>query len=306
MAKSEFISKADTSLEAAMLFYYNHFKAITLKKNNKQSVLSLLIEDKISLKVDKNCTTLLPICQSMYQTGVNTLWDIFRKIVPDPMYELFGQWDTEKQKYVITARQCPFTGEDWNGLPSYRIHPATLKEYNVGYDDSEISTVFYAIAPSFGYTNNMALVVDELKKNHVVDEERWKKYGYRPMSVELSFLKRDEIDPNDIENSLVKIARLLHGWYGNNDRFLSGVVSVISYEDEKIQYPAIGGRLEFLGGEFYINDIQRKWTYGASPAAEIKVTRGGIYKESGKYSGPIKKLGRRMNELADTVRAENG
>jgi hypothetical protein len=86
MAKSEFISKADTSLEAAMLFYYNHFKAITLEKNNKQSVLSLLIEEKISLKVDKNCTTLLPICQSMYQMGVNTLWDIFRKIVPDPMY----------------------------------------------------------------------------------------------------------------------------------------------------------------------------------------------------------------------------
>jgi hypothetical protein len=151
----------------------------------------------------------------------------------------------------------------------------------------------------------MALVVDELKKNHVVDEDRWKKYGYRPLNVELSFLKRDEIEPNDIENSLVKIARLLHDWYGNNDHFLSGVISVISYEDEKIKYPVIGGRLEFLGGEFYIDDLQRKWTYGASPTTEIKVTRGGIYK-SGKYSGPIKRLGRHMNEFADTVRTENG
>jgi hypothetical protein len=134
----------------------------------------------------------------MYQSGVNTLWDIVRKIVPDPMYELFGQWDTKDQKYVITARQNPFNKDDWRKLPSCKINPVTLKAYNVGYDDSEVSTVYYGIAPSFGYTNNMAIIVDDLKRNHVVDEERWKKYGYRPMFVELSFLKRDEIDPNDI------------------------------------------------------------------------------------------------------------
>jgi hypothetical protein len=219
---------------------------------------------------------------------------------------LFGNWDADKQKYVITARQNPFSKNDWNKLPSYQINQTTLKEYNVGYDDSETYTVFYGIAPSFGYTNNMAMTVDELKRNHVVDEERWKKYGYRPMFVELSFLKRDEIDPNDIENSLKTIGELLHGWYGNNDRFLSGVISVISHEDEKTKYPVIGCRLEFMGGEFYIDEIKRKWSYGASLTSEIKVIRGGVYKKNGDYSGPIKRLGHRMNEFDETVRAENG
>jgi hypothetical protein len=297
-AKSEFISKSNTSLESAIYFYYDNFKKITMEReNNKQSVLIHLIEKFINLKVDKSCKSILPTCQSMYQAGVNTLWDIVRKIVPDPLYELFGRWDADEQKYVITIRQSPFKSSDWSKLPCCTINPITLNEYTIGYDDSETYTVFYGIAPSFGYTNNMAMTVDELKRNHVVDEEKWKKYGYRPMFVELSFLKRDEIEPNDIENSLKKIGELLHSWYSNNDRFLSGVISVISYEDEKTTYPVVGGRLEFLGGAFYIDEINRKWTYGTSPTSEIKVSRGGIYTESGDYAGPIKMVGRRMNEM---------
>jgi hypothetical protein len=186
-----------------------------------------------------------------------------------------------------------------------------LKEFNVGYDDSEVSTVFYGIAPSFGYTNNMALTVDEIRESLKVDEEKWKKYGYRPLFVELSFLKRDGIDKNAVKKALFDIGELLHGWYKKNDELLSGIISVISYEDEKaeypvIGYPAIGCRLEFLGGEFYIDEIKRRWNYGASPTSEIKVIRGGIYTEKGEYAHPIKKLGRRMNEFDETARVENG
>jgi hypothetical protein len=305
-AKSEFITESGNSLKDAILFYYGNFKKIVGERHNKQSVLELLIEDKIDLDVDENCKSFLPISQSMYQAGQNTLWDIIRKIVPETLCELFGYWNTERQKYIIVARQCPFTGEDWNNLPSYKIHPVTLKEYNVGYDDSDASTVFYGIAPSFGYTNNMTLTVDETRENLKVDEGKWKKYGYRPLFAELSFLKRAGISKNDIIKALFDIGELLHGWYSNNDKFLSGIISVISYEDEKTKYPVIGRRLEFLGGEFYIDEIKRKWTYGTSPASEIKVSRGGLYKQNGEYSGPIKKLGRVMNELANTERAENG
>jgi hypothetical protein len=298
-AKSEFITEGNTSLERAINFYYSNFKTLITKRgNDNQSVLGLLIEEYITLKIDKNCTTPLPICQSMYQMGVNTLWDIAKKIVPEPMYELFGCWDTEKEKYVITARQCPFRPDDWKNLPSYKIKPTILKEYNIGDDDSEASTVFYATAPSFGYTNNMIMVVDNLHKNIKVDEEKWKKYGYRPLSVELSFLKRDEIQPNDVENSLVEIGKMLESWYKDNDRFLSGIFSVISHEDDSMRYPAIGGRLEVLG-EFYIDEIKRKWNYGSSPTSEIKVIRGGQYSNDGKYMGPIPNLGKRLQELEE-------
>ena len=148
ISRSEFITEGGKSLEDAIKWYYANFKKIAAERNNKRSVLDLLLEKYLGFKIDKNCETFLPICQSMYQTGVNTIWDIFRKIVPDPMYELFGNWDIEEKKYVITARQNPFSGSDWSKLPSYKINPTTLKEYNVGYDDSETYTVFYGIAPS--------------------------------------------------------------------------------------------------------------------------------------------------------------
>jgi hypothetical protein len=306
IAKSEFITEGDKSLEGAIRWYYANFRKIVAERNNKRSVLDMLLEKKLDFKIDKNCETLLPMCHSMYQAGVNTIWDILRKIVPDPMYELFGNWDADDQKYVVTARQNPFSGSDWNKLPSYQINQTTLKEYNVGYDDSETCTVFYGIAPSFGYTNNMALTVDDIRNSLEVDDERWKKYGYRPLFTELSFLKRDGLEKNTVLESLHKIGGLLKGWYGDNDRFLSGVISAISHEDEKTKYPVIGCRLEFLGGEFYIDEIKRKWSYGASLTSEIKVIRGGVYKKDGGYFGPIKMLGHRMNEFDETARAENG
>jgi hypothetical protein len=299
---SEFISKGDTSLESAILFYYNSFMDIITKRGGQQSILGFLIEKYITLEVDKNCNTLLPICQNMYQMGVNTLWDIVRKIVPEPMYELFGHWDSDKGKYIIIARQSPFRPDDWKKLPKYKMNPIILKDCNVGYDDSDVFTVYYATAPSFGYTNNMVMVVDNLSKNLKVDDERWKKYGYRPLSVELSFLKRDEIQPNDVESSLVEIGKLLESWYKNNDRFLSGVVSVVSHEDSDMKYPSVGGRLEVIGGEFYIDEINRKWSFPNSPTSEIKVIRGGYYKQSGDYGGPIPELGRRLQELTEAGR----
>jgi hypothetical protein len=303
-ANSEFISKGDTSFEAAIMFYYNNFMNIITKRGKQQSIMGLLIEKYMTLEVDKNCNTLLPICQSMYQLGVNTLYDMIRKIIPEPMYELFGRWDTDKGKYIITARQSPFRPADWKTLQKYRINPVTLKSCDVGYSDSDIFTAYYGLAPSFGYTKNMALVVDNLQRNHKIDEERWKKYGYRPLSVELSFLKRDEIQPNNVESSLVEIGKLLESWYKDNDRFLSGVISVISYEDASIKYPVVGGRLEILEGEFYIDEVQRKWTYGNSPTSEIKVIRGGAYSQNGDYEGTIAELGRRLQEFIDSKKGK--
>jgi hypothetical protein len=304
IARSEFITEGNASLKGAIEFYYNNFKNIISERNNKQSVLGLLIDEKVSFKIDDNCNTFLPICQNMYQMGENTLWGILRKIVPEPMYELFGQWDSDEQKFIITARQCPFTAKDWKALPSHKINTITLKEYNVGYDDSEVATVFYGIAPSFGYTNNMVMTVDEIKNDLKVDEEKWKKYGYRPMFEELSFLKRDGIEPNEIKKALKKIGSLLYDWYKDNDRFLSGMISLISYESGEIKYPAAGARLEFLGGEFYIDEIKRKWSFGTSPMSEIKISRGGIYSESGGFAGPIKGLGRRINKFAEPERTD--
>ena len=296
-ANSEFITEGDTSLQGAINFYYENFKTIISerKEREKQSVMGMLIDKYLEWDVDKNCHTLLPICQSMYQAGVNTIWDILRKIVPEPMYELFGRWDTKKNKYVIIARQCPFNADDWKLLPSYKTKPVVLKSVDVGRDDFDVYTVFYGTAPSFNFTNNISITVDNIRENMKINDEKWNKFGYRPLSVELSFLKRDGVDVNKLQKSLNKVGELLESWHKNNDTFLSGSISMISYEDSDMKYPVIGGRLEIMGGEFYIDEIQRKWVYGNSPTSEIKVLRGAVYQDSGKYSGPIP-VGRKVHE----------
>jgi hypothetical protein len=65
--------------------------------------------------------------------------------------------------------------------------------------------------------------------------------------------------------------------------------------------------LDFLGGEFYIDEIQRRWTYGGSPVSELKVIRGYVYKQNGMYSGPIKNIGKKLKEFEETMKeGQNG
>lgn len=303
-AMKELINKKDTSLKAAMDFYYNNFMDIISKMSNKSSVMGKLIEAKVDRsRLAADASTIIPMSQSMYQTGVNTIWDMWRKIVPSPLFELFGKWDPlvgEKGigKYVIIARQCPFEPNDWKNLVKFPVDPIAVTDYSVGYDDSEVSTYFYATTSSLGITSNMALVVDNYRNAHEVDRDKWKKYGYRPLNVELSFLKRGEGDSGDINGRLGKISGMLSRWYSRNDEFLSGAVSMLSWDKEGVSdYYSVGNRIEFLGGEFYLTDVQRKWSYGGQLAVEAKLTRGYRYDGDGKYKGPIENVGKRLREM---------
>jgi hypothetical protein len=305
-AASEFLAKKDTSLKAAMDFYYDNFMEIISKMSNKSSVMGKLIEAKVDRsRLAADAHTIIPMSQSMYQTGVNTIWDMWRKIVPNPLFELFGKWDPTVGergigKYTIIARQCPFEPNDWKKLIKFPVDPIVVTDYSVGYDDSEVSTYFYATASSLGITNNMALIVDNYKNVYEIDKDKWKKYGYRPLNVELSFLKRDETDSSSIDGSLSKISKMLSRWYAKNDEFLSGSISMESWDKVGVSdYYSVGNRVEFLGGEFYLTDVQRKWAYGGPLTVEVKMTRGYQYEGNGKYQSPIKNVGKRFKEIEE-------
>jgi hypothetical protein len=55
-----------------------------------------------------------------------------------------------------------------------------------------------------------------------------------------------------------------------------------------------------LGGEFYITNVQRKWTYGGPLTVEIKMTRGYQYGGDGSYKGPITNVGKRFKEIEES------
>jgi len=312
--KAECATDEKKTMKATMDYYYDSFmKIVSLKDageggSSTQSAIKALLDRMIDKsKIADTFETLLPIVASLYQPGVNNIWDMWRKIVPSPLCELFGRWDFDKQKYCIIARPAPFEAEDWAALDSFKIHPIALTDYDVGFDDSEVSTYFYATAPNLSITDNMSLVVDKYKENGAIDEEKWLKYGYRPLGTTIRFLKRDPDKPNSIPKALNDVAAMTKNWYCKNDEFLSGSINLISIDDDSVmKYPVVGARAQFLGGEFYIEQIDRKWTYGDSPKTTLKVTRGYMYGSSGALLGPIKNLGKRLKEFEATTYRENG
>ncbi len=234
-----------------------------------------------------------------YQHGVNSVWDIWRSIIPAPIYELFGQWDdlSKTGSYSIIARQCPFEPTDWNSLPCVAIHPLPLLSYDVGFDDSETKTFFYGTIPGSEISSTDSLAISNFKTAHAFDETKWPKYGYRPMDVTLRYFNRSSTATSTL-TILGEVANLMKTWYAENDRFLSGTISLISIDDpDYMKYPKAGEKISFLGGQFYVERIARSWAYGNSPRQDLTITRGFRYDANGAQSGPILNLGKRLAEF---------
>ncbi len=301
---------ADSSVKDLMDKFYDNFMTIVFSKPDgafTQAVMKTLIEKYINKdEIAKDYKTLRPLVAGLYQTGVNNIWDMWGKVMPAPYCELFGRWDSTDGtdgtdgKYKIFARRAPFEAADWAGLKPDKVDiPAiVLTDYDIGYDDSEVFTAFFATASTMGITETMSMVLDGFKIDVPVDEGKWTKYGYRPLMTDIKFMKRDGEKGDGIPGALKEISGRMKEWYSKNDEFLSGTISLVSIDDKDVmKYPVVGSKVGFLGGEFYVEQIERKWSYGDSPRTSLKVTRGYLYTSSGEPSKAIDNLGKRLKEM---------
>lgn len=295
---------ADSGVKQLMDRFYENFMTIVTKKpdgSTTQASMQKLLERYIDKgDVAKTYKTTRPVVAGLYQQGVNNIWDMWSRIMPAPYCELFGRWDSGSEKYKIYARQAPFEAADWAGLKPDKVDiPAiVLTDYDVGYDDSEVYTAFFATASTMGITESMSMVNDDYKIKVPIDEDKWRKYGYRPLTTDIRFLKRDAEKASGIPVALEEISGRMKKWYSKNDEFLSGTISFVSIDDKDVMlYPVVGSKVGFLGGEFYVEQIERKWSYGDSPRTNLKVTRGYLYTSSGAPSKAIENLGKRLKEM---------
>jgi hypothetical protein len=238
----------------------------------------------------------------LYQEGQNDIWSIWKAILPAPLYELFGRWDYDSNKYLIFARQAPFDAADWNALPITEMNDVVLLDYSVGRDDSQVYTFFFAVLYGGSLDRNEILTLEEYSKTRKINESKWPMYGYRPMELSLRFFNRDPDAGQKSEEEIIrKASETLYNWYGKNDELLNGQISIITiYNDDVMQVPRIGERLSFLGGEFYIERTEHTWAMGKSPRTMLSVTRGYVY-NNGSMSGPITGLGNKVQK-AEGVR----
>jgi hypothetical protein len=286
--------------DALRTIYKNFMVLTTVNDSGVAPGIKVLIDKYIDIDtgISSDLEAWYDLAIGLYQTGENDIWGIWKSIIPAPIYELFGRWEENTQKYKIIARRAPFDMDDWKSLPAIEAKSIVLTDYTVGRDNSEVKTFFWGSMPGSELDRLETLTLDQYKATRKVNTEKWPIYGYRPMEIVFRYFKRD-IDTTNSEQVLAKAAEIMYNWYGKNDELLNGQITIIDADDEKImKYPRIGEKLSFLGGEWYIERTARSWVYGKSPKVTVDITRGYVY-QNGAMQSPIPNVGKRLLELED-------
>jgi hypothetical protein len=296
---NEILAAGRNMRNVLVTIYRNFMLLTTLGADGASSAgIKALIDRYVDINsgISENLEAWYDMTISLYQSGVNDIWSIWKGIIPAPLYELYGKWDSDTQKYKIIARLTPFDADDWQKLESTTLNPNLLTDYSVGRDNSEVRTFFFATMP-WSVSREEALTVDYYQKTRKINKDKWPMYGYRPLEMSFRYVKRDPENQQDIESVLQKAADTMYNWYGKNDELMNGQIDIISADDKKLMaYPSIGMKLSFLGGEWYIERTNHTWTYGKSPITTLWVTRGYVY-NNGAMVGPIAGIGKRLKEL---------
>lgn len=236
---------------------------------------------------DTSLKVFYPMNFQPYQEDNNTLWSIYKMILPQPTYEIFGRYEDEK--YNLIVRETPFDAKDWDSLKITPLNPLYLIEHDLNDSDDEVYTHFYSQMPNAVLTEQQNWANNSLNEVSVFDEEKKSIYGFRQLEANFPFynkLDNAEFDPKDfLKNNSVR----LYAWYKNNDEFLSGQITMMTVPDKDNEYIKIGERIQYMQGssnsiEFYVEGIKRKAEYNGIMSSTFTSTRGYEYN---KRSRPV-------------------
>jgi hypothetical protein len=224
---------------------------------------------------------------------------------------LFARFDAETNKPVIVARQAPFGDPDngnydWLNLnPLHSIDPASLIAYDLEQSDEDVYTAFnsYVIGSPKSAEFYQA-VSGGVDYGSSVNKDKSAVYGFRLLTV--SFTGFDRMQNEDAEDekdkltkALSKLNAKLEYWFGRIDEMYSGTITLVTNFKDISKNPKAGGRVNFLGGQFYVEKSVHSWNYGGTPINVLTVSRGMIYDDKGKIKEQIPGIGRLYGELGE-------
>jgi hypothetical protein len=256
-----------------------------------------------------------PIANVFFGQKSESFYNIIEGIVPQPVYEIFPYVKDGITK--IKIRIAPFDIKDvWNGNEMERakkqIDPFMVKSFDIQQSDNGVYTVYFAYIHGSPIDMDKAIILSSQNVKGIqgvaVDEEKFGKYGYRPLFILLrGYGKSQKDDVTTAENRL-KLSERLKEWFCNLDKMYSGKITmstnisgkkeyVLGKESAEMSQP--GEKISFLGGEFYVTAAQHSWNYGSSPETTLSISRGGIYK-SGEFV-EMTNTAKRYQEFKDAV-----
>jgi hypothetical protein len=245
------------------------------------------------------------IANAIFAQGQNSIVDIWRNILPNPVYEIYGYCD-RNGKPKIMVRETPFTAKKWNLLRATKVNPISLKGYSLQQSDEEVYTVFNAWLEGSAMGHDFYTIVSQYDGRDsalVIDDTKLKRYGYRPLEIAYRGYNRsanNEDESVNLSNRFNTLNTHTKEMYSRLDEMYNGTVTLTTNFNEPARNPRIGERLVFLEGEFYIKKSEHSWTYGGNPTNTLTVSRGMIY-EDGEMrkgdAGVLQHIGDEMREI---------
>jgi hypothetical protein len=268
------------------------------------------IDDFISGDDDR--TLKYNITGAFYSEGNNNIDQLWRNVLPQPVYEIYAYCDRDAGKPMIKAREVPFgfqetKNQDWHNLDIYEIDPLDLIDYDVSQSDDEVYNVFisYLIGSSREQEFYIAVKRGQGYKPEM-DGEKIALYGFRPLQISFRGYDRQgvEKDSDKLNDGLMELDQEAKYWFGRLDEMYNGTITLITDfkldDNNEDRNPRIGCRAGFLGGEFYITKADHRWTYGGTPTITLTISRGMKYKNGYQVSGKagvLPDVGKRFKEL---------
>ena len=228
-----------------------------------------------------NIIAFYPMVLRPFQENANTLWSIYRQVLPEPVYEIFGKY--VDGKYNLICRETPFDYDDWTNLPITELNPLFLMDQNINDTDGEVFTHYFSGMPNSAYSGLEVYALNELDEVSIFDAEKLPIYGYRQLEANFPFYDLDKGDKAASKEFLKNNSVRLYSWYVNNVEFQSGTITMMTFpEKEGNEYIDVGERIQYLKGsnysiEFYVEGIKRKMAYPGIMSSTYSVTRGYEY-----------------------------
>lgn len=312
---AERLARDGVTIKDFMKASWEHFKEVSEIAGISTTGIASIIEhfigsfDEFVIVSGKNQEIFYNIATPFYNESNNFIADIWRHILPKPVYEFFSYCDGEPK---IIARQVPYgskeSGDDWKALNLYVISPLSLVSYDLNQGDDEVYTAFMAYIVGSARDRSFYMAVNQTGEDDIVvhDEEKQKIYGFKPLEISFAGYDRQgnakNKDADTLTKALKKLNELASAWYSRLDDMYSGTITICTDFNNPETNPRAGHRAKFMGGEFYINRADHEWNFGRTPTIKLSVSRGMIYDDGKMVSGEagiIKNVGRRFRELEE-------
>jgi hypothetical protein len=313
--QAEIAEEEGIAIEGFMKKTWEHFRSVSKDVANQSDManteLLKLIDKYIGenfIKVTGTETHLqYPVATIFYNQANNFITDVWRNILPKPVYELFARFDVENNRPVIVARQIPYGdpdngNRDWLDLELYYIDPVMLTGYDLEQSDEEVYTAFNSYVIGSPKSKEFYQVITEkVDTNIKIDEKKSGIYGFKLLSV--SFTGYDRLQNTKAEerqttlgNALDKLNERAMYWYSRMDEMYSGTITLVTDFKDISRNPKAGCRAGFLGGQFYVEKSSHSWNYGGTPLNVLTVSRGMVYNTYGKIDKEIPNIGKLYGE----------